>query len=115
METTRRSFLAGLIAAPAIVRYDSLMPVRLFTRPGQSIQLGEIWPVVDTKSGLVLRLSARQIIDGGSRYLPYFESVPDPSADKHAKRLLHSLVTSYGLSNNHLLLRKKQSRSILDV
>jgi hypothetical protein len=94
MIVSRRSFLSGLILAPAIIKYDSLMPVRLFLRDGQGAEgtLDQIWPVIDTRSGLVVRLSAKQIIEGGARYRVYFESVPDPSADMRAKSILAGTI-----------------------
>lgn len=44
-EPTRRRFLAGLFAAPAIVRASSLMPVRAFIIPSEPLVVASTGPL----------------------------------------------------------------------
>jgi len=101
----RRTFLSGMIAAPVVMKYTSLMPVKLF---GLVQTHGDetIWPVVDTRTGLVVRLPAWKIIEGGSRYMPYLESRSGSPERQRAKAILENPYFDYTTLPSGVIVRR---------
>lgn len=58
VDLNRRKFLGGLIAAPAVVKYGSLMPVRGIIMPVESV-LGN-WPYPNPNDAMALGLQSQQ-------------------------------------------------------
>src|SRR5712664_2425657 len=87
----RRTFLSGMIAAPVVMKCTSLMPVKLF---GLVQTHGDetIWPVKDMRTGLVVRLPAWKIIEGGSRYMPYLEARPLSMEERRKRGDPHAFI-----------------------
>lgn len=56
LEVSRRRFLTGLIGAPFIVRYSSLMPVKSLITDGEAIK----WIQTEMESRLMELLSSNQ-------------------------------------------------------
>lgn len=74
MRINRRFVLTGLIAAPAVVAFENLMPVRAL-KGLDDLLVSHL--VFDTKSGLVVRRSVSEIMaPEGKRYMVHFEPKP---------------------------------------
>ena len=77
MTATRRLFLSGLIATPAICKIENLM--RIPAKVGEFLDrddlliYGQKWEVFDTKTRLVVTLDEKAIYAGGARYMPYLK------------------------------------------
>ena len=82
MNFSRRTFLQGLIAAPAVVHFESLMKLSKQIDYADRTDLLISYKVVDVRSKLVVTRTVRQIMADPQRYMPYFEhvrqSIQDP-------------------------------------
>ncbi len=73
IETSRRRFLSGLFATPAIIAYDKLMPVKRLEDLTSLDRYLLRYKVVSKKSGLILSLSFDEIRERQDDLLPYLE------------------------------------------